>query len=392
MKLLLGVVLLSYLALAAYALHSIQLGYTPASREARRNAARNLERKYSRVPGGVDAQVPLSDYSDAQYYGPIKIGTPPQDFSVVFDTGSSNLWVPSTHCTSIACLVHHRYNSARSSTYKVNNTAFHIQYGSGQLDGLISSDIVSIGGLAIKGQDFAEATVLPGLTFDLAKFDGILGLAFDTISVDGVVPPWYNLLSQKLVKEPIFSVWLSKDPRGQNGGQLFLGGVSNDYFTGPTTYVKLSSKTYWQFNVDDILYGGATQQFCPNGVCKAIADTGTSLIAGPSKLVSALNRKLGAINIIAGEAIFPNCNVISTLPNVTIVISGKKFELSSLDYVVQSVSGNQTQCISGFLGIDIPDPVGPLWILGDVFISTYYTIFDFTPGKEQVGFAKAVQN
>src|SRR6266446_7145755 len=71
---------------------------------------------------------------------------------------SSNLWVPSVQCTSIACFLHTKYDSKASSTYKANGSEFSIQYGSGSMEGFVSNDVLSIGDLIIKGQDFAEAT------------------------------------------------------------------------------------------------------------------------------------------------------------------------------------------------------------------------------------------
>lgn len=70
-------------------------------------------------------EVKVTDFSDAQYFGPLSIGG--QSFSVVFDTGSSNLWVPSKKCWSLACFVHKTYNSGNSKTYKADGTKISIQ-------------------------------------------------------------------------------------------------------------------------------------------------------------------------------------------------------------------------------------------------------------------------
>ena len=131
-------------------------------------------------------------------FSTIAIGTPPQEFKVVLDTGSSNLWVPSSECGSIACYLHQKYDSSASSTYKKNGTEFGIRYGSGEVSGFISNDILRIGDLSIKGQDFGETTNEPGLAFAFGRFDGILGLGYDTIAVNHVTPPFYNMINQKL--------------------------------------------------------------------------------------------------------------------------------------------------------------------------------------------------
>jgi saccharopepsin len=91
-------------------------------------------------------------------------------FKVILDTGSSNLWVPSKDCTSIACFFHAKYDSSASSSYKANGTKFEIHYGTGSMEGVVSQDTLRIGDLDIKKQDFAEATSEPGLTFAFGKY------------------------------------------------------------------------------------------------------------------------------------------------------------------------------------------------------------------------------
>jgi cathepsin D len=357
------------------------------SREHVQAAIEHLPLKYGKFAGV--SPIPISNYMDAQYFGPISLGTPPQSFMVVFDTGSSNLWVPSSKCpiTVIACDVHHKYYAERSSTYVANGQKFNITYGSGSMTGFLSQDTLQFGGLTIAKQVFTEATGLPGVSFIAGKFDGILGLAFQSISVDNVVPPWYNIIAQNLVAQPVFSFWLNRNPNSANGGELLLGGSDSSKYTGTPTFAKLTSETYWQFSVDDISIRSTSLGFCGTTGCTAIADTGTSLIAGPTAQIKQINDKIGALTIVNGEAVV-SCALMPLMPNITFTIASTKFSLSPQEYVLKVTSGNSTQCISGFLGLDIPSPPGPLWILGDVFIGAYYTIFDF--GNKQVGFAPSV--
>ncbi|EGC35401.1 preprocathepsin D [Dictyostelium purpureum] len=385
MKLLLALIL-TFIVLANAL--TVPLSFTPASRQAIKRIPQNVANKYTIAANG-GTNIPISDFEDAQYYGAITIGTPGQPFKVVFDTGSSNLWIPSKKCsiTVPACDLHEKYDSSKSSSYVANGTSFSIQYGSGAMSGFVSQDTVTVGSLSVKNQLFAEATAEPGIAFDFAKFDGILGLAFQSISVNDIPPVFYNMIDQGLVGQNLFSFWLSKTP-GSNGGELSFGSIDSSKYTGPITYVPLTNTTYWEFKMDDFAIGGQSAGFCGSQGCPAIADSGTSLIAGPIDFITALNQKLGAV-VISGEAIFPDCSVINTLPNVTVTLAGRQFNLTPKDYVLQITEFGKTECLSGFMGIELPPQVGPLWILGDVFISTYYTVFDF--GNSQVGFATAVQ-
>ncbi|KAG6478138.1 hypothetical protein ZIOFF_061570 [Zingiber officinale] len=251
-------------------------------------------------PVGPDSGniVSLKNYMNAQYFGEIGIGSPSQNFTVIFDTGSSNLWVPSAKCYfSVACYFHPKYKSSQSSTYRKDGKSASIHYGSGSISGFFSQDHVTVGDIVIMDQAFIEATKEPSTTFLMAKFDGILGLGFQEISVDNAAPLWYNIVNQSLVKEPIFSFWFNRDATEGVGGEVVFGGTDRRHYKGEHAYVPITQKGYWQFDMEDVLLGGQTTGFCSGG-CSAIVDSGTSLIAGPTTVITQINQKIGADGVV----------------------------------------------------------------------------------------------
>ncbi|XP_072212396.1 cathepsin E [Excalfactoria chinensis] len=328
-----------------------------------------------------EANEPLINYLDMEYFGQISIGTPPQNFTVIFDTGSSNLWVPSIYCTSKACTKHARFHPSRSSTYQPLGFPFSIQYGTGSLTGIIGSDKVTVEGMTVYNQPFAESVSEPGKTFQDSEFDGILGLAYPSLAVDGVTPVFDNMMAQDLLELPVFSVYMSANPDSSPGGELIFGGFDPSRFLGTLHWVPVTVQGYWQIKLDNVKVG-RTVAFCANG-CQAIVDTGTSLITGPTKDIKELQRHIGAM-AMDGEYIV-DCSLLSSMPIVTFTINGIPYVLSPQAYTLTEQSEGLDICLSGFQGMDVPPPSEPLWILGDVFIRQYYTVFD--RGNNRVGFA-----
>jgi len=325
---------------------------------------------------GATAEVKLQDFQNVQYYGTVQLGTPPQSFKVMFDTGSSNLWVPSSTCTNCA-FWKSMYNPSASSTYKANGTEFHIEYGTGSMKGFVVHDVLTIGSLQCD-LDFAVATNEPGITFKTAKFDGIFGLGWPSIAVDKIVPPMQQLHKAGLLDEYMFGFYLQQNNKEE--GVLTIGGYDRTKAKS-VQWVPVSEENYWSVNMQKMTFGGTVA----TSVTWAIVDSGTSLIVGPKADVSVVADLMGATEIMSGMY-YVSCN--SELPDMEVTLG------SGSEAITLKVKGDDLrmkicifyvicECILGIAGMDLPKP---LWILGDVVMRDYYTIFDI--GNARIGFSK----
>ncbi|PNY01783.1 aspartic proteinase-like protein [Trifolium pratense] len=104
-----------------------------------------------------------------------------------------------------------------------------IQYGTGSVSGFFSYDNIKVGDIVVKDREFIDATSEPETTFVLATFDGLLGFGFQEISVGNIVQIWYNIVEQGLVKDLVFSFWLNRDPKTDEGGELVFDGLHVGY-------------------------------------------------------------------------------------------------------------------------------------------------------------------
>ncbi|XP_069483833.1 pepsin A-like [Ambystoma mexicanum] len=326
-----------------------------------------------------EAGQPLQNYMDIEYFGTIYIGTPPQSFTVIFDTGSANLWVPSVYCSSPACSNHQRFNPQQSSTFQSTSQSVSIQYGTGSMTGFLGYDTVQVAGIEDTNQIFGLSETEPGTFLYSSPFDGILGLAYPNIASSGATPVFDNMINQGLVPQEVFSVYLSSDD--QSGSVVIFGGVDSSYYTGSLNWVPLSAEGYWQITVESISMNG--QVIACSQSCQAIVDTGTSRLTGPPTPIADIQYYIGASQDSNGDYIV-NCNSISNMANIVFTINGMDYTLTPSAYVSQ-VRG---YCISDFEAMNLPSNSGDLWILGDVFIREFFVVFD--RGNNQVGLAVAV--
>jgi cathepsin D len=308
----------------------------------------------------------------------IAIGQPPQEIPVIFDTGSGNLWVTSTQCKAYACSKHVSYSRKKSKKFKRIGLGVQVTFGTGRVEGEINQDQFTLGQIVIQRQMFGEILDETGDVFAAGKFSGILGLAYPNMAAHGFKPVFDSIIDEKLLRNNIMSFYYSLDESVD--GQITLGYVDTSKFKGKITYYPVIDKYYWTIKMDDIKYNGKSLGLCPDG-CKAVIDTGTTLITGPSQDLRHLLRNIPVEN---------DCANYDQAEDLTFVFNGDEYSLKPDEYMVKTKVLGNSKCRALMMPLDIPFPHGPLWILGDVFMQRFYTVFD--RDQDAVGFARALHS
>ncbi|KAI0075693.1 acid protease [Panus rudis PR-1116 ss-1] len=374
------------------------------------------------------ATIGLVDFEDSLWHGVISVGTPPQEFAVDFDTGSSDLFLPGQDCR-VNCEGHRAYEHRNSTSAIDMDQAFSMRYGDDSaVNGYQYRDTVQIAGLTAQNQSIGEATAYSAsLSADRFGADGLVGMAFKSLSDFNSEPLFQTLVSQGQVDEPVFAFKLAA-----NDSELHLGGVNKALYKGDFTWLNVKKQAYWEITVDGLTLNGTSRTFTPeptyttvgapgptpsltttntslsrrettvNGF-SAIVDTGTTLIVGDLETVDSFYSQIPDSQPVleAGPGIYTiPC---SSVPDVGLVLGGKEFKISKDTFNVgvypdsseESTQANDrgdtqdnndmggNRCIGGLVANDAPEDGS--WIIGDVFLRNTYTAFDVE--KARVGFA-----
>jgi len=355
-------------------------------REGKFEEYRNLK-KIKKFPLGrfnrlAAAKQPIYDYGDTLYTVNITAGTPPQEFRVLFDTGSSNLWIADKLCgNNDGCSGMARFDSNLSSTYQEDGRDYPAEVGSGVRSGFLGIDTVrlgdeSLGQISIINTTFAQITSLFDF-FGGLPIDGILGLGFQDLAIDDVEPVFELAVDQHLVDKPVFTVWLKADgtdASGQVGGQVTYGGLDADNCSPDINYISLTSKGYWTFNLDgNSINGQKTYK-----TAKTIVDTGTSLIVLPDDIYTRLTKAVGGTFNFEYGLYQVDCDAKFKFGFFS---KNNEFTMDQDSAILKFGD----ICILGVEEAYIGDNIDIL--LGENFLRSYCTIYDITGN---IGFAKSI--
>merc|ERR1711981_378077 len=341
--------------------------------------------------------VKLKNWGYTQFVGSIQIGTPPQTFRVIYDTGSSNTWLPGHQCSETSCDKYGKYDHCQSKTFsklyrqeglgESRRSKFFIKYGSGLVRGKVVQDDVRMGGIKLKKARFGEVGYEHGHAFRKGHFSGIVGLAYPSLAAANMYPLFDQVIDQKVLQKNEFAFYLSN--RISRPSKLMLGDSAQDSYKGELTHHDVIEDNYWAVRMADFMVGDERLHLCPDHGCKVAVDSGTSLVTGPSEHISHVLRKL---------SIDHGCTNWDSIPSVSLLLEAtrkdgskylKKYPLHKNEFVFEMKNkvGERKACTPGLMALDVPKPRGPLWILGDLFVMKYLTQYNRQTNQVKIGLA-----
>ncbi|KAJ3853969.1 acid protease [Lentinula lateritia] len=349
------------------------------------------------VPSGVEAaNAPTASNSlglniegqDVGYLATIQMGTPPQDFLILMDSGSADLWVGSESCTSTAgggCGSHTFLGTASSSTFQDSGKQFAVTYGTGNVAGTIITDNIAVAGLNLTGHQFGVAdSESDDFADNSVPFDGLMGLAQSSLSEQGVPTPPESLASAGLISDAITSFKISREADDLNDGEITFGGLDATKFDSSTltTFDNVNADGFWEGAMDSVTVDGTDTQLTGR---TAILDTGTTLIVAPPADATAVHQLIqGSASDGQGGFTVP----CTTNASVALSFGNTAFAIDPRDIAFQPVDANDPtgDCISGISSGEIG--AATEWLVGDVFLKNAY--FSVDVGKNAISLAKLV--
>ncbi|KAG2143603.1 acid protease [Suillus clintonianus] len=321
----------------------------------------------------TNGNVSLTNYDADLWYGDIEVGTPPQTFTMLFDTGSSDLFLPSIQC-DVSCDGHTQYDPAASSSSKDTGQPFRQQaeYVDDVFVGGYEADDQTIGAAYAYSPEFSKDDFPP---------DGLSGLGFPEISEFEGSPLFQTLYESGQLPQGVIGFKLSTTP---GASEMLIGGTNTSLYRSDTlTYIPVTQKGYWQVVMDGISRLG--QDVIESHAAPAIIDTGTTLVITSDAIAQAYYANIpGATAHTEGEDTYWTipCNIInSTVP--TFIFGGHAFPVSPQTFNL-GPDILSSDCLAGIAASSEMD----FTIVGDVFLQNTYSVFDYR--NTRVGFAELV--
>jgi saccharopepsin len=165
-----------------------------------------------------------------------------------------------------------------------------------------------------------------------------------------------------------------------NSGEITFGGYNQNLFRGNISWVPVVKRGFWEVQLSGLSSRG--NSIAISGTRAAI-DTGTSFILVPEADVRQINQVIGA-RPFTGGYYQVDCWRVELMPNLTLKLGSLEFTVPAKVYIVK-LDG---VCVSGFVGIKGGTELKDMWVVGNVFLRRYYSIYDME--KDRVGFAESI--